>query len=530
VNRTTNTLAVTIGVMLATFLAALDQTVVSTAMPTIVGSLGGLGVYTWVFSAYLLTSTTTVPVYGRLADMHGRKPIFTVGAILFLGGSALCGAANSMEQLIVFRAIQGLGAGAVLPISLTVVGDIYSVQRRAQIQGIFSAVWGLAAVLGPLAGGFIVDKISWRWIFYINIPFGVLSILLYFFFLHETVARRRHSIDYFGAAILTATVSVFLIGLLEIGQSGQLPVPWWVILVLAVALLAIFLWVERRVAEPLLPLTLFTNRVVAVSNSANFVIGMILIGLSSFIPPFVQGVMGGTAVNAGIVLMPMSISWPVGSTIGGRLILRYGYRPTVLAGTALIVVGILPLVTVDVATSQLFIMAAMAVLGLGMGFGATSFIVAVQSAVGWGERGIATASVQFFRTIGGAIGVAAMGAVLNAGIGQGLPAVERLHPGALGSGGVSGASIIMEPAARALLPADTMEAMRILLSSSLHTVYVAMAVVAVVGFLISLNFPRGSVEEHAHHSTREHPPASPDGMEQPSRATVEADAKGGSEG
>ena len=527
-NRTTNTLAVTIGVMLATFLAALDTTVVGTAMPTIIGDLGGLSLLSWVFSAYLLTSTTTVPIYGRLADMYGRKPIFILGAILFLGGSALCGISTSMEELILFRAIQGLGAGAVLPISLTVVGDIYPVQRRAQIQGIFSAVWGVSAILGPTVGGVIVDKIDWRWVFYINLPFGITAILLLYFFLHETVSRRRHKVDYRGAAILTVAVTVFLLGLLEIGQTSQLPIPIWALISLAALLLVLFFWGERKTEEPLFPLTLFTNKVVSVSNAANFVIGATLIGFNSFVPPFVQGVMGGTAINAGAVLAPMSIGWPAGSTIGGRLILRYGYFPVVVAGMVLVTIGSGLLATIGTATSQWYIMAVMVVIGLGMGFSATATLVAVQSAVGWGERGIATASIQFFRSIGGAIGVAAMGALMNVGLSQGLQVVAQAHPGAL-SGGVAGASVILDPAARASLPPDILEAMGAALASSLHVVYIAIAVVALVGFLLALAFPRGSVEEHAHHplAPQAQPPVTPDGESLPAGTAAETESTRG---
>lgn len=496
--RSTNVVAVTAGVMLATFLAALDTTVVGTAMPTIIGTLGGLGLYSWVFSAYLLTSTTTVPVYGRLSDMYGRKPIFAIGAVLFLGGSALCGAASSMEQLIVFRAIQGLGAGAVLPVSMTVVGDIYPVQQRAQIQGLFSAVWGVSAILGPTVGGVIVDSISWRWVFYINIPFGIFSILLFYLFLHETVARRKHSIDYMGAVWLSVAISVLLLGLLELGEPA-LPVPPWSLIAVSLVMLVLFVRREMSASEPLLPLTLFRNRVVSVSNAANFVIGAVLIGLNSYLPPFVQGVMGGTAVNAGIALMPMSIGWPVGSTVSGRLILRFGYRPIVVIGTALVLVGSILTLFITQGTSLYFIMVTMTVIGLGMGFGATSFLVAVQSAVGWGERGIATASVQFFRTMGSTIGVALMGALMNATLAPGLAGIDRAHPGALGQG-ISGASLMLDPAARASLAPDILATLRTILASSLHYVYISVAVVAFAGFVLALLFPRGSVEEHAHQS------------------------------
>ena len=494
--RPTDRLAVTVAVILATFLAALDTTVVGTAMPTIIGPLGGLALYSWVFSSYLLTSTTTVPVYGRLADIYGRKPIFIVGALLFLGGSVLCGAATSMEQLILFRALQGLGAGAVLPVSITVVGDIYSVQQRAHIQGFLSAVWGISAIVGPAAGGLIVDHIGWRWVFYVNLPFGILSILLFALYLHEGIAHQRRSIDYAGAAGLTIAVSLLLLGLLEFGQTRSgLPLSSWSLLAAGALLLGLFLWHETRIAEPLLPIPLFRNRVLSVSYGANFLLGTTLMGFSSFVPPFVQGVLAGTAVSAGATLAPMSIGWPIGSTLCGRVVLRYGYRPVVLLGTGLILAGSLLMATVGQGTSQLFLMAAMLVTGLGMGFGATSFLVAVQSSVGWGQRGIATASVQFFRSMGGAIGVAIMGALMNGGLSQGLRAIDGGRGGAATD--VSSAGIILDPAARAAVPAETLEAIRSVFASSLHSVYLAIALGAAVGLALTFLFPRVTVEEQA---------------------------------
>ncbi len=495
--RPTDRLAVTVAVILATFLAALDTTVVGTAMPTIIGTLGGLALYSWVFSSYLLTSTTTVPVYGRLADIYGRKPIFIVGALLFLGGSVLCGAATSMEQLILFRALQGLGAGAVLPVSITVVGDIYSVQQRAHIQGLLSAVWGISAIVGPAAGGLIVDHIGWRWVFYVNLPFGILSILLFALYLHEGIAHQRRSIDYAGAAGLTIAVSLLLLGLLELGQTGSgLPLSSWSLLAAGALLLGLFLWHETRIAEPLLPIPLFRNRVLSVSYGANFLLGTTLMGFSSFVPPFVQGVLAGTAVSAGATLAPMSIGWPIGSTLCGRVVLRHGYRPVVLLGTGLILAGSLLMATVGQGTSQLFLMAAMFVTGLGLGFGTTSFLVAVQSSVGWGQRGIATASVQFFRSMGGAIGVAIMGALMNGGLSRGLRAIDGGRGGAAAD--VSSAGIILDPAARAAIPAETLEAIRSVFASSLHSVYLAIALAAAVGLALTFLFPRVTVEEQAH--------------------------------
>ena len=496
----TNTRAVTVAVMTATFLAALDSTVVGTAMPTVIGALGGLDLYSWAFSAYLLTSTTVVPLCGRLADMHGRKPVFLAGAVLFLAGSALCGAATSMQWLILFRAIQGLGAGAVLPASITVVGDIFQVEERARVQGLLSSVWGVSAIIGPAIGGLIVDRLDWRWVFFVNLPFGIVSMVLFSVFLHERVTSKRHRVNFAGTALLTVGVTTLLLGLLEAGQSGAaLPAPPAALIAVAVLLLLLFLQRESHAEEPLLPLNLFKTRVVAVSNAAGFLAGATLLGVSSFIPPFVQGVLGGTAINAGSTLTPMSIGWPVGSTLSGRLIMRHGYRPVVVLGTALIALGSLLLLPIWASTPQPFIMLAMSVLGLGMGLTTTSFLVAVQSSVGWGERGIATASTQFFRTIGGAVGVAAMGTLMSREMHLRLQAGAQAHPETVDVPlGVSSASIILDPVARATLPAPALEAIRLALASSLHSVYVAVALVAVAAFALTvLLFPARSAAQHA---------------------------------
>lgn len=492
--RGTSTTAVTIAVILATFLAALDTTVVGTAMPTIIGTLGGLALYSWVFSAYLLTSTTTVPVYGRLADMYGRKPIFFLGVVLFLGGSALCGAATTMEQMILFRALQGLGAGAVVPASITVVGDIYSVRERAQIQGLLSGVWGVSAVVGPTAGGLIVDHVGWRWVFYVNLPFGLISAMLIWIFLHERVPRQRRSVDYVGAGALTLGVSLLLLGILASDGAGWGSSPrqsWWLALVGSV-LLALFLLHEMRTAEPLLPIPLFKHRVVSISYAANVLMGAALMGFSSFVPPFVQGVQGGTAMSAGATLASMSIGWPIGSTLSGRLLVRCGYRPMVLLGSGLVLAGSLMMAMVGSDTPQPYIVAAVMVTGLGMGFGATSFLVAVQSSVSWGERGIATASIQFFRSIGGAVGVALMGALMNVGLAEGLAALQ-LPSGVPAD--ASSAGVLLDPSARGSLDAGALEGVRAVFAQSLHSVYLSIALVSAVGLALTLLFPRVSIDE-----------------------------------
>ena len=498
--RATNTTAVTVAVIMATFLAALDTTVVGTAMPTIIGRLGGLSIYSWTFSAYLLTSTTTVPIYGRLADIYGRRPVFLAGASIFLAGSALCGTAGSMEQLILFRGVQGLGAGAVLPVSITVVGDLFRVEERARIQGLLSGVWGVSSIAGPAVGGLIVDRLDWRWVFYVNIPFGLASMLLFALFLHEAVSARRRPVDYLGTALLTGGVTLLLLGLMGFDEHAAVAgVSPWMLLAISAGLIGLFVWQQLRTSDPVLPLSLFRNRVISVSNAAGFLGGATLFGVSSFIPPFVQGVQGGSPLHAGAALAPMSIGWPLGSTLAGRLIVRHGYRPTVLLGTACILAGSAMLLPVGADTSQWFIMVAMVVMGLGMGFSATSFIVAVQSAVGWGQRGVATASVQFFRTIGGAIGVAAMGVLLSSSMRRGLGSLEGGNPAVSDRfSAVSAASAVLDPAARATMPAETLEAVRLALASSLHSVYVAVAMTALAGALFGILFPGGSVQDHSH--------------------------------
>lgn len=480
---------VVIAIMLGTFLAALDTTIVGTAMPTVIGELGGISLYSWVFSAYLLTSTTTIPLYGRLSDLYGRKPMFLIAAALFLVGSALCGAAQSMPQLVAFRAIQGLGAGGIIPITLTIFGDIFRVEERARMQGLISAVWGASAVAGPTVGGFIVDYVHWRWVFYINIPFGIASTLLLWIFLKERIERRPHRIDYTGTFSLTMSITSLLVALLAVSEnpSGFSPAVLGALLV-AAGLFVCFIWNERRVAEPILPLHIFRKGVIGVSFFASILIGAGMFGITSYLPLFVQGVLGGTAVTAGLVIAPYSIGWSVTSILAGRLIMRFGYRVSVIAGLATIVLaGLLLQVVPHVNTALWAAIAASGISGIGMGLSATAFMIATQSAVGWAERGVATASIQFSRTIGGAVGVAALGTVLSAGMSARLAGVE---------GSDLGADALLDPAIRETLAPGTLQVMQSALSSSLALVYLGILSFALVAFLIVvLAFPRGGIYE-----------------------------------
>src|SRR5947209_9320965 len=396
---------VTLGLMLGTALSALDTNIGGTALLSIVGKLGGITLYSWVFSAYLLTSTTTGPIYGKLADLFGRKPVFLFGTAVFLIGSAACGAAQSMEQLIIFRAIQGLGAGAVLPIVLTIIGDIFPLEERARVQGLFSGVWGLSSIVGPALGGVIVDHFSWRWVFYINIPFGLLSAFLLIITLKENVERKQRSIDYLGTLTLTFGIIALLFALLRGGVTwAWTSLPSLGLFALAVVLIALFLFQETRASEPILPLTLFSNRIIAISSIGGVVLGVVLFGVTSYVPLFVQGVKGGTATSAGITLGPLLVAWPIAATLSGKMVIRYGYRVTAVLGMVLATLGTGMVTLFTTETTLPFIVIAMAMIGSGLGFSSTAFILSVQNAVPWKLRGVATASTQFTRTIGGTIG------------------------------------------------------------------------------------------------------------------------------
>jgi EmrB/QacA subfamily drug resistance transporter len=494
----THTMLLVGALMLGTFLAALDSTVVGTAMPTIVGKLGGVSLFSWVIAAYLLTSTTTVPVYGKLSDLYGRKPVLLVGIGLFLFGSVLCGLSQSMVQLIVFRAVQGLGAGAVLPITITIVGDLFTIEQRARLQGAFSSVWGVSSIAGPALGALITESVGWRWVFYINLPVGLLCALLIATMLNENVVRRRHEIDYIGAATLTGGLTALLLGLLQGGEAWA-----WLsgqslsIFALALLLLAWFVRQETRAAEPILPLSLFRNRIIAVASIAGMLSGGVMFGVTSFVPLFAQGVRGGTARDAGLVLIPMSLGWTVGSVITGRVIVRRGYRPAILVGGCCLLVGGVLLLAVTRDSHLALLLTLLTLIGLGMGFSNSAFIISLQNAVSWSQRGVATATNQFSRTIGGSVGVAVMGAVLNSR--------WRSTAAGLGGGTVRRANTLLDPDQRAALPADTLASMQDALATALHGVYIVVGLFAVLVFLAALFFPRGRAQELAAGKESPHP-------------------------
>lgn len=410
---------VTAGLMTGMFLAALEATVVATAMPTVIASLGGLEHFSWVFSAYLLTSTVSVPVWGKLSDVFGRRLLYQIAIAVFLLGSILSGAAWSMGSLIAWRALQGIGAGGLVPLGMTVVGDIYTIEERGRMQAYFSGVWGVASIVGPLAGGILTDTLSWRWVFYINIPFGLVAAAIIGRYLIEPRRELTPRVDYAGALTFTGAVTLLMLVLVdERIASGNLSPAMLMMLVGAAILMAAFVVIERRAHDPMIPLPLFRNRTVMVTVTAGFLIGVSMFGALSYIPLWAQGVRGTTATEAGSMLTPLMLAWVVVSSVAGRFLLRTGFRSLVLIGCILLIGSFFGFATFDATTSRWWLVLDLALMGAGLGLTMLTLLIAVQQAVERKQLGVATSLNQFTRTIGGAVGVAVMGAVITAALVQ----------------------------------------------------------------------------------------------------------------
>jgi MFS family permease len=404
-----------LAMMLATGLVAIDSTVLATAVPSIVGDLGGFSSFPWLFSIYLLASAVTVPVYAKLADTIGRKPLILWGIGVFLLGSILCGLAWDMLSLIVFRAVQGIGAGAILPITVTMVGDIYTLQERARVQGYLASVWAIASVVGPTLGGVFAQFDLWRGIFLINIPLCFLTGWMIWARFTEKIERRRHRVDYAGAALLTVAMTLLILGVLQGGTGWAWDSPQSiVVLSVGAALLVAFAFVERRAAEPILPSWVLSRRLLFTTNLLGFCVGVVLIGLTAYVPTFLTVTTGAEPIVAGLALGALTLGWPVAATVAGRLYLRFGFRPTTILGAVILVLGTAALAASTFAPSIWIVAAMCFVIGGGFGFSAISSLVAAQASVEWNERGVVTGTQMFFRSIGQALGAAALGAIANA--------------------------------------------------------------------------------------------------------------------
>ncbi len=471
---------VTIGIMFSLFLASMEATVVATAMPTIVGQLGGLDHYSWVFSAYMLASTTTVPLYGKLSDIYGRRKIYVIAMTLFLTGCVISGLANNMTQLIFARALQGLGAGGIQPLAFILIGEMFNLKQRAKMQGFFSGVWGFSSIVGPLLGGFLVDQLSWRWVFYINLPPGLLAAaLVAFAWREQSQSHERPKVDYFGAALLTSSAVSLLLGLMEFGTFNS-----WVLIALAAALFIALVWVENHAADPILPLKLFRDRLFTTAIAHGIFTGWALFGSISFIPLFVQSVLGTSATQAGITITPMLLGWVTASVVGMRLILTVGHRRLGVIGTTLFVTGAFLMTRIGAGSSQVMMMVFVTIMGVGMGLSIPSFLVAVQTSVERRNLGTATSTLQFSRSMGGTLGVSVMGAALSMRLASNLSA-SGLDPKLV--------TQLLDPLPGSEIVIDA--GVRLAMADSIHLVFVIAFVSAALGFAAVFFTPHHELKE-----------------------------------
>ena len=480
---------VTAGIMLSLFLASMESTVVATAMPTIVGQLGGLEHYSWVFSAFMLASTAAVPLYGKLSDIYGRRKLYVSAMALFLIGSVWCGLATSMTSLIFARALQGIGAGGIMPLAFILIGEMFTLEQRAKMQGLFSGVWGVSSIVGPLLGGFLVDQLSWRWIFYINIFPGLLAAALVALAWRDAHAhgQDRPAVDYAGAALLTVSVVMLLLGLMSSGTSS------WLLIAGALVLFILLLWVERRAADPVLPLPLFRDPLFATATAHGVFTGWALFGSVSFIPLFVQSVMGTTATQAGITLTPLLLGWVTASIIGTRLMLIVGYRRLGLIGTAAFTIGAFLMSQAGMNTSQASLMVFVTLMGIGMGLSIPAYLIAVQTSVSRRQLGTATSTLQFSRSIGGTLGVSVMGAALSARL-----ASHRLDPDMVRQllDPLPGAQVVIA------------EGARLAMADAIHLVFIIAFVAAALAMVTVFFTPRKELTDQQ--PERERSPVSAD--------------------
>ena len=473
------------GLMTGMLLAALDQTIVATALPTIVGELGGLDHYSWVVTAYLLSSTVSTPLYGKISDLYGRKAVFQTAILIFLAGSLLAGLAQTMLQLVLCRGIQGAGAGGLMAMTFAVVGDVVSPRERGRYTGYLGSVFAFASVVGPLVGGFIVDHMSWRWVFLINLPVGAIALVVTSSVLRLPVMRRSHRIDVEGAFLLVAGVSCLLLTLVW----GGTEYPWGSRVIVALGLagvvltLAFVAW-ESRVTEPILPLRLFRNRIFSVTAGLGFLIGCGMFGGIIFLPLFLQIVTGASATNSGLLMLPLMGGLMTTSITSGRIISRTGrYKAWPVSGMAVAATGMFLLSSMDAGTTRLESSLFMLVLGLGLGMVMQVLVLAVQNAVAYADLGVATSAATFFRSMGGSFGMAVFGAILNTRMAEELP---RLVPAAaLAQVGGRTSQLLSSPAQIRLLPPAVMNGIIEALSRSIHSVFLWAVPLLLAGFALS---------------------------------------------
>jgi multidrug resistance protein len=465
--------------LISTFMAAVEITVISTVMPTIVAQLGGFDLFSWAFGIYLLAQAVATPLYGRLADGYGRKAVYLGSATLFLTGSLLCGCAWSMGSLIVFRAVQGIGGGGLVPMATIIIGDVSPPTDRPRMMGYVSGIWGISAIIGPLLGAFFVKSLGWPFVFWVNLPIGLLTMAMVARFLHEPPATRpRTPIDLPGATLLAVGIGAVMVTLVQ-GQELSRAMIGGFLAFGAVALVG-FVWRERRVADPMLPSHVWRRPIILTANASALLCGALLIGMTAFLPTWVQGVEGGSALASGFVIGLMTVSWTAAVMSTSRVMARFSYRSVAVGGSGALLVGSLVLLLLRPGRGALWLDLASMLVGAGFGLNSLVFTVAVQSAVAWEDRGRATALYYFFRLIGQALGAAALGGVLNFGL-----------AGAL-SGTNDAVRNLVSEAGRAALPVAELERLTNILAGALHGVFAAGAGLALGALLVALLVPRAA--------------------------------------
>jgi EmrB/QacA subfamily drug resistance transporter len=486
------------GLMAGMLLAALDQTIVSTALPTIVGELGGLDHLSWVVTAYLLTTTASTPLYGKLSDIYGRRLMFQTAIVIFVIGSMLCGLSQGMLQLIVFRGIQGIGAGGLMAMAFAIIGDIISPRERGRYTGYLGAVFAVASVAGPLLGGFFVDNLSWRWVFYVNVPIGAVALVITSSVLRLPFVRRDHTIDFAGAGLLVAAVSTLLLALVWGGSEY----PWGSATIIGLfaasaVLTGLFLWWEHRAAEPILPLRLFRGRVFSTGVGLSFLLGGAMFGAIVFLPLFLQVATGASATNSGLLLLPLMAGLMTTSITSGRVIARTGrYKRWPIAGMAIAAAGMYLLSTMDPQTSRLTSALYMVVVGLGLGMVMQVLVLAVQNGAEFADLGVVTSSVNFFRSLGGSFGVSVFGVVFATLLEDKL--VELIPAELLDGAGFSPDSLTASPAQIRALPPAILDPVTTAMSESITAVFLLVVPLLVVGVVVALAMPELPLKDTAH--------------------------------
>jgi|SRR5579862_5582503 len=474
--------------MMASFVSAIEVTIVATAMPTIVGALGDFDLFSWVFTAYLLVQGVTVPIYGRLCDFYGRKRMLYVGMVLFVIGSVLCGFAWNMISLIAFRIVQGLGGGSLATVSQTIVSDLYPPAERAKVQGYISSTFATSALLGPVVGAFIIAHWSWQWVFWVNVPLCFATVVMLAVTFREHVEMKPHRIDYLGSVLMALTTGLLMYALT---RAASLSAATMTLLLVGAGLALVLLLIqERRAPEPLLPLEIWRSRIVVLGNCASGSLGAMQMAVTAFLPAFIQGVLGANAFHAGLALTGMSMAWPIGGFIAGRSLLRVTYRKSSSLGSIVLITGAVMMAFINQTLGVDWAIATSFLVGLGMGLTNMGFFVAIQSSAAWNQRGVVTSSFNYSRIVGQSLGTAVFGGIVNAAL------VGQMDGG---KGGTDLVSQLLEPALRQGIPMEALAPVMDAFAGALHHIFEVNVVLALLTALAALALPRGlSLHSHGH--------------------------------